>query len=125
MKTAADLIAILFLARDMAHREHLRVTGVGSDARHRALEFFYDGIVDLADEFAEVYQGCYGVIENIPVAQPDKAGADIVKVLSAQLAWIEKNRGAFDKVCDSPLQNIIDEVCAVYLRTLYRLKVLK
>ena len=50
MKSAGEYIALLFLARDLAHRAHLRTR---SYAEHMALGAFYEGIIPLADEFAE------------------------------------------------------------------------
>lgn len=50
----ADLIAVLFLSRDIAHREHLSTT---SFSQHMALGEFYPGVIDLADKLAEAYQG--------------------------------------------------------------------
>ena len=44
------LISLLFLARDLAHREHLRTD---SFAQHMALGEFYDEIIDNADAIAE------------------------------------------------------------------------
>lgn len=119
---AAELIAIMFLGRELAHREHLKVTGIGSFAKHKALNEFYDGIVDLADKFAEVYQGKNGIIQDIPLLENEFEG-NINAVLRQQLEWIDKNR---DKVTDyRPLQNIIDEVCSFYLEKLYLLDNLK
>lgn len=42
----AQFIAILFLSRDIAHREHLRTK---SYAQHGALGDFYDAIIGLTD----------------------------------------------------------------------------
>jgi hypothetical protein len=47
---AADFLGMLFLARDVAHSVHLNTR---SYAKHKALQKFYGGIVDLADGFAE------------------------------------------------------------------------
>lgn len=119
MTNAADLIAIMFLARELAHREHLKVSGPGSLAKHLALNEFYEGIVDLADKFAETYQGKYGIIEDIPLAENEFKG-DILEVLEAQVNWIDEKR---DEICDyRPLQNIIDEICGFYWAKLYKLK---
>ena len=118
MNKAAELIAIMFLGRELTHREHLKVTGPGSFAKHKALNEFYDGIVDLADKFAETWQGKYGIIEDIPLLENEFAG-NINEVLRQQVEWIDANR---DEVTDyRPLQNIIDEICGFYLEKLYLL----
>ena len=118
MKDAALIIAVLFLSREQAHREHLRTT---SFSKHSALDGFYKDVVDLADKFAEVYQGFYGVIDDIPYETPAKG--EIADVLEHQAATIESMRGKFSKA--PALQNIIDEISAMYSQTLYKLRVLK
>jgi len=119
--TAANLIALLFLARDLTHRAHLKTT---SYAQHVALNEFYDAIVGFADTFAETYQGMKGIIANIPLADATGTG-DIVAVLKQQVEWIETNRSDFASNQERPLQNIIDEICGQYYSTLYKLENLK
>lgn len=116
-----EFIAVLFLARDIAHREHLRVSGLGSYAKHVALNDFYDGIVDLADSLAEAYQGRHGLIRDMPLLDNMFNGA-IVSSIQKQLDWIEANRYKAVSKDDTALQNIIDEIVALYLSTLYKLK---
>lgn len=113
-----DILAILFLSRDIAHREHLKTT---SYAAHVALQEFYEGIIPLADQLAETYQGRYGAIKNIPYLKPE-GEADVADELEFQLDEIENLRqDAFDKT-DTALQNLVDEIVAQYLQTLYKLR---
>lgn len=115
------LIAILFLSREIAHREHLKTT---SYAKHIALNEFYDGIIDIADSIAEAYQGKYGVIDTIPMLDAP-APEDIADVLEKQLALVERLRyTAVDKQ-QTAIQNLIDEAVALYLSTLYKLRTFK
>ena len=116
-----QFIALLFLARDLAHREHFRVTGPGSDAKHRALGEFYTNIIELADTLVEAYQGRNGIIKNMPLLD-NEYGEDIVSILESQLKWLEENRFTAVSSKDTPLQNMIDEIVGQYLTTLYRLK---
>lgn len=119
-----ELIATMFLSREIAHREHLRVTGAGSFSRHMALNTFYLEIVERADTIVEAYQGRHSIIEDIPMltAEMDE---DIVKVLESHLKDIEDMRyDAVDKK-DTAIQNLIDEAVALYLSTLYKLRNLK
>ena len=51
--SCANFIGTLFLARDVAHSTHLNTR---SYSKHKALKKFYDGVIDLADKFAEAYQ---------------------------------------------------------------------
>ena len=82
----ARLIAILFLSREVAHREHLNTK---SYAQHMALGSFYDTIVDNADSIAEAYQGRHGLIGKIPMLTETDTG-DIADILEKHLGMLEK-----------------------------------
>ncbi len=116
----ADFVGALFLARDVAHSVHLNTR---SFAKHSALDGFYGGIVDLADKFAESYQGRHGLIGPISLMSAKKT-TNIVEFLEDSLADIEKMRYEVCEKSDTPLQNIIDEIVGLYLATLYKLKFL-
>ena len=116
----ADFVGTLFLARDVAHSVHLNTR---SFAKHSALNEFYDEIVDLADKFAEAYQGRHGLIGPISLMSAKKT-TNIVEFLEDSLADIEKMRFEVCDKTDTPLQNIIDEIVGLYLSTLYKLKFL-
>lgn len=116
-----QFIALLFLARDLTHKEHLRVTGPGSFAKHSALGEFYPAVVELADKLAEAYQGRKGIIKEIPLLD-NEYGDDIITVLERQLAWLEANRYKAIPKEDTPLQNLVDEIVGLYLSALYKLK---
>jgi len=116
----ADFVGHLFLARDVAHSVHLNTR---SYAKHKALGTFYDKIVDLADSFAEAYQGRHGLIGPISLQSAKKNG-NIIEFLQDSLAEIEENRYKFCDEKESAIQNIIDEIVALYLSTLYKLRFL-
>ena len=116
----ADFVGTLFLARDVAHSVHLNTR---SFAKHSALNEFYDSIVDLADKFAEAYQGRYGLIGPISLMSAKKTG-NITEFLEDSLADVEKMRYEVCDKNDTALQNIIDEIVGQYLSTLYKLKFL-
>ena len=59
---ACDFVGLLFLARDVAHSVHLNTR---SYSKHKALQKFYDTIIDAADDFAEAYQGRNGLMGPI------------------------------------------------------------
>jgi len=118
--SCADFIGTLFLARDVAHSVHL---GTRSYAKHVALNEFYDSIVDLADKFAEAYQGRHGLIGPITLMSAKKT-TDVIEFLKDSLADIEEMRYKVCEKDDTPLQNIIDEIVGQYLSTLYKLKFL-
>lgn len=110
----------IFLARDVAHSVHLSTK---SYAKHKALQRFYEDVIELADAFAEAYQGRHGLIGPV-VMQTAKKTTNIVDFLQEQLKDLEDSRY---KVCDkddSALQNAIDEIVTLYLTTIYKLRFL-
>ena len=116
----ADFIGILFLARDVTHSVHLNTR---SFSKHEALNIFYNRIVGAADDFAEAYQGRHGLIGPITLRSAKKT-TNVIEFLEESLAEIE---GARYNVCDksdSSLQQLIDNIVEIYLRTLYKLKFL-
>ena len=119
---AGMLIATLFLARDLAHREHLKVTGVGSYAVHDgATKPFYDEIIPLADTLAEAYMGWFNVELDIPLATQD-GDLSIIDTLAGQLDYIHEERyNAIprDVTC---LHNLVDEIELLYAQTLFKLR---
>ena len=111
-----QFIGTLFLARDVAHREHLRTK---SYAQHKALGHFYDDVIELADKLAEAYQGDKGLMGEIPLyAKIPDCSIDVF--LEKQLKTIDELRK--DATDRSAIQNIIDEVVELYLSTLYKLR---
>lgn len=118
--SCADFVGMMFLARDVAHSAHLNTR---SYAKHVALNGFYDGIVDLADKFAEAYQGKYGLIGPITLMSAKKTN-NVVNFLEGQVEDLTEMRYKIvDKEC-TPLHNIIDEIMELYYTTLYKLKFL-
>lgn len=116
-----QLISILFLARDVAHREHLRTR---SFAAHMALNDFYHEIIDQADGLVEAYQGSYDLLKNLEIIG-SKNVDNIETFLKNQVSWIDANRY---KVCskdDTPIQNLIDGIMETYFTVLYKLRFLK
>jgi len=118
--TCADFVGVLFLARDVTHSTHLNTR---SYAKHKALQKFYENIIDLTDNFAEAYQGKYGLIGPISLMTAKKT-TNVVEFLEGQVDELTAMRyKVVDKEC-TPLQNIIDEIFGLYYSTLYKLKFL-
>lgn len=116
-KGAKGLVQKMFEARQVAHNCHLKTK---SFAEHEALGSFYEGVLGLADEFAESYQGQYGLLGDLevqvgPVSNPTEYLEDCAKFFAV----------GRDALKDSHLQNIMDEVVALTYRTVYKLKFLK
>ena len=113
--TIAALVMQLFHARTNAHVLHLRTR---SYAAHKALNEFYDDLVDLSDDLAESYQGRYG-IQDYPEL-PYKPESDPVMMLRGLRRYIDDNRQA---MCQhSEIQNTIDEIVTLLNSTLYKLE---
>ena len=75
-----ELASILMHSRTQAHVFHLGVNGPGAFAAHKALQKYYESIVDLLDGLVESYQGKYGLIGGIAL-QPAKKTANIIDFL--------------------------------------------
>jgi hypothetical protein len=117
---AADFIGLFFLARDVTHSVHLNTR---SYAKHKALQKFYENIIDLADNFAEAYQGRHGLVGPISLMSAKKT-SNVIEFLENQLAEIESVRYDVCDKDDAPLQNLIDGIIELYLSTLYKLRFL-
>lgn len=119
MKTS-DFVGILFLARDVTHSVHLNTR---SYSKHKALQKFYENIIDLADSFAEAYQGRHGLIGPISLMSAKKT-SNVIEFLESQLAEIESVRYDVCEKTDTSLQQLIDNIIELYLSTLYKLRFL-
>ena len=117
---ACDFVGILFLARDVTHSVHLNTR---SYSKHKALQKFYENIIDLADDFAESYQGRHGLIGPISLMSAKKT-SNVIEFLESQLAEIEGARYDVVDKADTSLQQIIDNIVQLYLSTLYKLRFL-
>ena len=115
---AADFLGLLFLARDVAHSVHLNTR---SFSKHKALNIFYERIVGAADDFAETYQGRHGLIGPITLHSAKKT-SNIIEFLEESLKQIEEGRYEICDKTDTALQQLIDNIVEIYLRTLYKLK---
>lgn len=116
----AKMIGVLFMSRTAAHMAHLKVSGPGSYAAHKALNEFYDEIVDLADDLAEAVQGKYGVLD-IP-------WTDLKGDISEPADMLESHATMVDNLCkkcdEDWIDNIVQEIQKCYRSTLYKLNVL-
>lgn len=113
----------LFESREMAHIYHLTVKGEpGSHAAHKALQEYYEGILEFLDELIEVYQGQYGIIEGYEVIDTKETKSkDKIKYFEELVEFIKSEKKCI-KAEDSHLLNIVDEAVALIYKTLYKLK---
>lgn len=109
------IVGIMFASRTWAHRAHLKTPHF---SKHKALDSFYNGIVDLADELAEAAQGKYRCLE---IAH-EPSSEDITKPIAGLEAQLEKILAQKAKVKDGYLENILQEIEAFYYKHIYLLK---
>ncbi len=116
--SCGDFVGTLLHAGTQAHILHL---GTRSFAEHKALEEFYEGIVEAVDEFAEAYQGAYDLIDGWPESFEGVDG-DALTFLQTLSKSVDDGRK--DLPQDSEIQNLVDEVQALIDQTIYKLRFL-
>ena len=117
---AAEFLSRLFEARDYLHFAHLKVSGDGAYAAHKALNEAYDGILGLADGLVESYQGVHGLVDLKTKSISYNGGhLEYIKTL---YKYIDENRSVFK---ESFLQNQVDTVEELLASTIYKLENLK
>jgi hypothetical protein len=116
-----EMICNILHSRNQAHVFHLQTQ---SFAEHKALNDYYDGVVDLFDGIVESYQGKYGIIKNFKTFKIEqyKNSKKTISYFERLLDIIDENR---DSVEDSYIQNQIDTVQELINSTVYKLKFLK
>lgn len=114
-----ELVSRTFATRNAAHLAHWRET---SGYRHETLGAFYDDVISSIDSLVEAYQGAYDLIKVKSLPSTDEK--DMVDLLESDMEWIAKNR---EKITDGmhALDNLLQDLEHVYLRTLYKLRNLK
>jgi len=117
MSKAEEFVSYALQDRDLAHIAHWKTT---SYAEHKALNEFYDALLELIDGFVEQYQGYYG--KRMDIDRTDGMSSyPIEKALEQSMEWIESNRYEICEKDETPLQNTIDEIVRLYQSTLYML----
>jgi hypothetical protein len=114
-KNIAKLVGIMFMSRTYSHMAHLKTS---SYAKHKALNGFYYDIVGLADSLAEASQGVFGKLD-IPYVEIKGNVDDPIGALEMHVKMIENLK----KSCKYDfLDNILQEIQALYYATLYLLR---
>jgi hypothetical protein len=108
-------LGLLFQSRDIVHLTHLATVGY---AEHKALNELYDGLLDLTDDLCETYFGTIGKRLNIKIPASEYMNARTHCIFMKD--YIMKHRGVFGAE-NTHIQNILDEVLALYTKTLYLL----
>lgn len=108
----------LFEAKQVSHVYHLRNK---SFAEHNAFQSFYESFHDLIDDFIEVYQGQYGIL-NFETTMQVEYKDNPIKYYTELLETIKDN---YKIIKESHLKNMLDEMIATVYKLIYKLKYLK
>lgn len=110
----AKAIGFLFMSRDYAHKAHLKTSMYST---HVALNELYTDLLEYTDELAEVAQGVFGKLD-IPEYK-------IEGNINDPISTLQKHINTFMSMVDScesrAINKIIDEIEAIYYRTLYKI----
>jgi DNA-binding ferritin-like protein len=117
-----QLASIFFHSRTQTHVFHLGVTGPGSYSMHKALNKYYDGILDLMDELLEAYQGKYGIItfKQVNGLDTDASKENIIAYFDKLIKFLETERQT-EQLKDSWIQNELDNIAKLLYTTKYKL----
>jgi len=120
----AEFIDCILVGAAIVHKMHLRETGPGSYAAHKALNELYDALPDHADDLAEAYQGYAGkLLPNVgEVDQMEYLKMGHVEYVEYLIKYVDDYRKCFGEV--SALQNKVDELQGTLYSARYKLKFL-
>jgi hypothetical protein len=112
-------IGTLMQSRNQAHIFHLQTP---SFAAHKALQEYYEEIVELVDGLVESYQGRYGILRGYKMEGIIKEDDSAVTYFEGLCKFVEIIRTKVPQ--DSYIQNEIDNVVNLIESTKYKLKFL-
>ena len=129
-ETCAVCLQTAALAQDLLnavttiHKIHLKVTGLGSYAAHKALNEFYDEIGDHADSVVEQFQGAEEKLLEMPNTAPVELNS--VEETIDYLRKLKEKTAALQSIMPhSEIVNQLDEVKSLIDSTKYKLIFLK
>jgi len=111
------LVSLLFNARTNAHIAHLQTK---SYAQHIALNELYEGILDIADSFAESAQGTQGILNGYTLGA--LWSGDVISNVESLHNEISGMKKEFT---EGHLLQLIDDATELTATVLYKLKNLK
>jgi hypothetical protein len=114
---AGIFVSALLHSSTAAHFLHLSTK---SYAEHKALGHYYEDILDLADKWAEAYQGHHGLIPLTNYLDDFKVQKDAKAYIRGMLEFAKSMRDELPG--DPDLQNIHDEIVGLIAATLYKLE---
>jgi hypothetical protein len=120
MESVAKFVSILFSSREQAHIFHLQTQ---SYAAHKALNGYYDDIVELIDTYVESFQGRYGILTGYQPATKFFEDDSTIKYFEGLLMFVDRIRQELPQ--DGELNNTVDEIVGLISSTIYKLKFLQ
>jgi Family of unknown function (DUF5856) len=120
MLPVVKFISILLSSREQAHIFHLQTP---SYAQHKALQGYYEDIVDLIDTYVESYQGRYGILKGYKPSNTILEDDSTVSYFMGLQKFVDETRGQLPQ--DGELNNTVDEIAGLISSTVYKLKFLK
>jgi len=120
----AACVTELMNAATSFHKLHLKVTGTGSYAAHKALNDLYDALPGHADDLAEGFQGAHEKLLSYSDAAPRKLdtvadGIDYLKDICDMVCKLQ------DKMPYSEIVNDLDTIKSTMNSAKYKLLFLK
>jgi len=119
MEQVANFISTLLQSREQAHIFHLQTQ---SYAAHKALQGYYEDIVDLIDTYVEAYQGRYGILTGYTPASQIYDESNTMKYFVGLQTFVDAQFA--QNYTDGELNNTVDEISGLISSTIYKLKFL-
>lgn len=118
MASIVEIVSYFNDAKQQAIVWHQQTT---SFSEHKALNEFYDEIVDLLDDLSESYAGIYGRLTPYEVSDlmDWTSTEDTIKYYKGCYEWLQTERKSAPQ--DSYIQNQLDEITQLLGSTLYKL----
>jgi hypothetical protein len=124
----SDLFLLLLHSATQAHIFHLEISNKSTSsayAIHKALNEYYDEVVEASDNLIEVYQGMYGIVDKYSGVLSIinyKSPETICNYLKNIASSINSMRYTAFKKEDSNIQNEIDTIISLVYKTLYKIE---
>ena len=129
-ETCALCMQTAALAQDMLnavtslHRIHLKVTGLGSYAAHKALNEGYDAFGGHADDLVEQYQGAEEKLLELPNTAPAELNS-VEEAIDFLCKMKDKISSLQSVMPHSEINNLLDEAKSTINSVKYKLLFLK
>lgn len=130
VETCAVCLQTAALAQDMMnaatslHKLHLKITGIGSYAGHKALNEIYDALPGHADDLVEGFQGAAEKILDLPNTAPSEINS-VDEALDFLRKMTDKINSLQSIMPYSEIVNDLDNVKSTINSTKYKLIFLK